>query len=143
MQRRSSQSGFSLIELLIAVFILAVGLLGLAELQITAMKANAQSETILAASNIAQQVVEEIVAMKPDDPIFAAPGFTNAAWPNTFFVEGGGTYDVKWDVAIDHSGVDGLCRVTVRVESTSALMNVLGNQKRLVTATTLKRTAGL
>ena len=56
MKNRKGQSGFSLVELLVAVLILAVGLLGLAELQISTMKANAQGDSIMVANHLAQIV---------------------------------------------------------------------------------------
>jgi prepilin-type N-terminal cleavage/methylation domain-containing protein len=61
---RSQQAGFSMIEMLVAVLILAIGLLGLAELQITAMKTNSKSGSIVASSTVAQMAVEEIMAVK-------------------------------------------------------------------------------
>ena len=57
---KNSQSGFSLIELLVAVVILAVGLLGLAQLQVTAIKVNSQSMTSTTARALAQKVVETV-----------------------------------------------------------------------------------
>lgn len=58
------QAGFSMVEMLVAILILAVGLLGLAELQITAMKTNSKSGSIVASSTVAQMAVEEIMAVK-------------------------------------------------------------------------------
>jgi type IV pilus assembly protein PilV len=47
-REKSGQAGFSLIELLVAIVILAVGLLGLAELQVTAIRANSHSQHLSA-----------------------------------------------------------------------------------------------
>jgi prepilin-type N-terminal cleavage/methylation domain-containing protein len=63
---QNSQSGFSMVEMLVAIVILAVGLLGLAELQITAMKTNSKSGSIVAASTVAQMATEEIMAVKTE-----------------------------------------------------------------------------
>ena len=151
-KQRSAQSGFSLVELLIAILILAIGLLGLAELQITATKANSQSETLLAASAIAQQVIEEIAVMDAGDAMFDDAdhvGATddlevnNAPWPGApaspVTVLGGGAYNINYDVVTNFQGVTDLCQVVVRVTSTTSLMNVGANRVRSVTATTIKR----
>ncbi len=39
------QAGFTLVELLVAIVVLAIGLLGLVQLQVTAIKTNSQSMT--------------------------------------------------------------------------------------------------
>lgn len=146
-QARSAQAGFSLVELLVAVVILAVGLLGLAELQITATKANAQSDSILAASSLAQEVIEEIAAKDANDPLFDAAvvdefwdANDNGVNDDSVSLEGAGTYDVTYSVVQNYQGVTDLCRITVKVTSQQAVMNVLGNRTRTVTATTIKRT---
>lgn len=137
-RENSGQAGFSLIELLVAVVILAVGLLGLAELQVTAIRANSQSETMLAAATIAQGVIEEIAAMSSDDVIFNA-NVNDATWPNSpITVEGGGTYDITYDVQTTYQGVTNLCLITVRVVSTGRLMQVGGNRERRAVVSTVK-----
>ena len=138
-EQQSSNSGFSLVELLIAIVILAVGLLGLAELQITATKANSQSETILAASSLAQQVIEEVSAKASNDGMFSDADGTYAWDPATVSVAGGGTYNIEYTLETGYQGVTNLCLITVRVTSAQALLNVGGNKIRTVTATTLKR----
>ena len=139
-QGKASQAGFSLVELLVAVLILAVGLLGLAELQITAMRANSQSETSVAAAALAQQVIEDIIRRKPTDALFDA-AVTNATWGAPVTVEGGGTYNIKYSVTLNYDNVPNLCRVTVTVDSAAKVMSVAGNKVRSVTASTLKRSS--
>lgn len=139
-QRKSAQAGFSLVELLVAVLILAVGLLGLAELQVSTMKANAQSDSITVANHLAQKVIEEISAAGGDDPRFAAT-VTSQPWTGSpFAVAGAGVYNVTFDVVSNHGGVTGLSQITVHVASAGEVMNVLGNRQRLVNLSTLKRT---
>ena len=139
-QRQRLQSGFSLVELLVAILILAVGLLGLAELQVSTMKANAQGDSIMVANHLAQKVIEEISAAPGNDPRLVTT-VTAQTWTGSpFTVAGAGAYNVTYDVASNHGGVTGLSQVTVHVASAGAVMNVLGNRQRLVNLTTLKRT---
>jgi type IV pilus assembly protein PilV len=144
---KNSQSGFTLVELLIAVVILAIGLLGLAQLQITAMKANSQSATSTAAAALAQKIVEEIAAMGADDTMFDGPSGGYLTWPGSpVTVAGGGTYAITYkvdevnpDPGDTSIKVTNLYKVSIRIESTTELMHVLGSQTRLAEAVTLKR----
>ncbi len=143
---KNSQSGFSLIEMLVAIVILSVGLLGLAQLQVTAIKTNSQSMTSTAATVLAQQVIEEVAAMDADDPLFDAPG--SGTWAGSpVAIAGAGTYTINYTVAeVDPdndsstiNNVTNLYQVTVTVTSTTDVAHVLGNRQRQVVATTLRR----
>lgn len=92
-QRKSSQAGFSLAELLVAILILAVGLLGLAEMQIAAMHDNSLSGAALGANSVAQAAIEEIMATNPKRPqlpvdnnplyeVIHEPAKIDQAWPS-------------------------------------------------------------
>lgn len=144
-QRKRSQAGFSLVELLVAIVIMAIGLLGLAELQITAMKTNSKSEGMLAATSLAQEIIEQVTAMNESDPLFDA-STNDQVWPGgspgqpagTFVLAGAGAYNVTYDVLINYQGVTNLCLVRVDVvPENEPLLDVFG--RRAVTMTTLKR----
>jgi len=55
------QSGFTLIEIMIAMFVLAVGLLGAAGVVITVINGNALSKEITTATTLAQDKMEDII----------------------------------------------------------------------------------
>ena len=147
---KNTQSGFSMIELLVAVVILAVGLLGLAQLQITAIKTNSQSFTSTAASVLAQRVLEQISSIPPDDSLFNGPG--NGTWSrppitSPVTLSGGGTYNITYNVEpVDsdndpstNNDITNLYKVTVTVSSTRELSTVLGKKERTVVGSIVKR----
>jgi prepilin-type N-terminal cleavage/methylation domain-containing protein len=135
------QAGFTLVELLVAIVVLAIGLLGLVQLQVTAIKTNSQSMTSTAAKSLAQKAVEEFAATPPEDPIFV-DGQTGT-W-GTYTEQGGGTYTITYSIAQvkappGGNDVSQLFNITVTVTSTTDLMGILGNKPRIVTMNTLKR----
>lgn len=153
-QRIMSQAGMSMVEMLIAVVILAIGLLGLAQLQVTAMKANSQSNVSVAASSLAQRVVESVAAMSSDDIIFDN-GALNQTWPwSPITLEGAGTFNVTYSVrrSVDpddadpagpgYMGVQDLCRIDVTVTTAEQVAWGFGGVKQhAVTMTTIKRSS--
>ena len=137
---KKMQAGFTLIELLIAVVILAIGLLGLVQLQVTAIKTNSQSMTSTASKALAQKAVEEFTALDADDPIFTDGQI--GTW-GTYTTQGGGTYTIEYSVeqvkVANTWDVSQLFKITLTVTSTTELASVSGNKEREVIITTLKR----
>ena len=68
----TNQKGFTLLELLIYLVILAIGLLGLAGLHIAAIKGNVSGFKISTASAFAQQRIEELKALDPSSAALTA-----------------------------------------------------------------------
>ncbi|MBF6309284.1 prepilin-type N-terminal cleavage/methylation domain-containing protein, partial [Nocardia farcinica] len=65
---RDDEKGFTLAEVMVAMMILLVALLGLAQVQFTSIQGNAQSFSQVAATSLAQRAVEEFLALDGDDP---------------------------------------------------------------------------
>ena len=61
------ENGFSLLEVLIALVILAIGLLAVAQMQITAIKGNAFGSGMTSASSLAANTLERLMALPYND----------------------------------------------------------------------------
>lgn len=60
MDRKRSQAGFSMIEMLMTAFVLAVGLLGLCMLQTMSLKASRGSRSLQTAVEVGQAVLDQV-----------------------------------------------------------------------------------
>ena len=95
------ERGFTLLEVMIAVLILAMGLLGLAALQIVAVKGNAFSGDMSYATALAQQTFEELNHCDHDDPALDASLNPHM---QTVIGDRGVSYTVRWNVQDDVPG---------------------------------------
>jgi type IV pilus assembly protein PilV len=136
---KNSQSGFSLVELMVAIMILAVGLLGLAELQVTAIKTNAHSQGLMAASAVGQMFLEDVSSWPENDVRLDTDDTGLTDWNGgTVSVAGAGAFNVTYDIDANYQLVDGVTKVTVHVTNTQ-IVTVLGRGLNTVTMSTLKR----
>jgi type IV pilus assembly protein PilV len=62
-----NQNGFTMIEILIAISIFAIGMLAVASMQISGIHGNARAQTLTGASTWASDQVETLLGMDYDD----------------------------------------------------------------------------
>lgn len=126
----NNQKGFSLAELLVAITILAIGLLSVAGMQLVAIKANMVSSGISAGSALASGVLEEFMARDAGDVILrtAVPVASPATLWADREVEGAGIFTATYAVEVDEPVVN-ISLITVTVTGGRDLNN---NQKSVV-----------
>lgn len=124
-----SCGGFTLIEVLVAITIFAIGLLALAGMQVTAIKGGATSQRVTAAVALADGIVENIQARDSGDAMFDSNVSPAAEWPETLPVDG---YTATYTIAVD-TPVTGVAQCTVAVSDNAYA-------GRTVSRTTMKRT---
>ncbi len=112
---RSGESGFTLIEVMVAVIILTVGLLSLAQMMVLATNSNALSGRMTSASALAREQMERLKAtpfysdpiMKTRNPALEDGGDLDAPGGGGYAqlydaqgnpVGGGGQYEVRWEI---------------------------------------------
>ena len=106
---KDNQEGFTLIEVLIAMFIFAVGVLALAGLQVTYIGGNASAQMQTEATALGAQVIEHLKSLP-----FDAAELDPAANPHQPPAGGSGPYDVSWTVA-DNTPVNNAKTIDVTV----------------------------
>jgi type IV pilus modification protein PilV len=74
---RSSDSGFTLIEVMMAMTILGVGLLTIAVAQITAIKTSSKSKNLQQAMFLAREAMDDLEARPNNDAIFQSNSVTD------------------------------------------------------------------
>ena len=132
---RLNQKGFTLLEVMIAVFILAVGLLGLANLQMLSLKNNHSAQYRTSATVLAYDIFDRMRLNRTADYSITLASYSSGstlkdadltAWKNTLSNElplGDGsitfngdivTVTVQWD---DSRGSEGITTQTFSVSS--------------------------
>jgi len=73
MSLQSNEKGFTLVELLVALTLMAIGILAVVQMQIVAIKSNSIAQKLTVATNIAQGVMDDILSWDVSDPPPFAP----------------------------------------------------------------------
>ena len=111
-----NDAGFTIIEVMIAISILAVGLLGVAAMQTSAIQVNSAAGQMTTRMNWAQDKMEELKALAFSDPWLEAAGNPTGvdSAGNTHEQTTSDGYTVRWDIA-DNSPVPNTKRIVVTV----------------------------
>lgn len=131
-----SQKGFTLLELLIALTIFAVGLLSIAQMQDVAIQGNSTSNVRTEATSLAQGILENILMRSTTDSLFSSDTSTGnststgdppwTSYPMESVTNYTATYQVR-----TNKPVQDVAKITVTVN---------GPQNRQVTIVGYKRT---
>jgi prepilin-type N-terminal cleavage/methylation domain-containing protein len=95
-----TQAGFSMVEMLMAAFILSIGILGIAMLQTMSLKASRGSQSLTTALHIADRIMDEVELegrlgwLNVTDTKRLAPG----ALPNLKYLRPGAILDQQFNV---------------------------------------------
>jgi prepilin-type N-terminal cleavage/methylation domain-containing protein len=106
MRTIKKQKGFTLLELLIAMMLLAIGLLATASMQGTAIHANSLANRLSVATTLAQQVAEEFTSLSKTDTRLRTASGADILYPtldpvapsSDLFVPGAGTFRARYQI---------------------------------------------
>ena len=105
--RNTNQGGFTLIEVLVAVSILAFGILAVGSMQVTSIKQNAHANQVTEASVLARDRLEKLMGLP-----YANAGLNAGAYHDSNPPAG---YTISWEIA------NGCPRVVTRLQTPSLL----------------------
>jgi len=135
----SNEKGFTLIEVLIAITVFAIGILAVSAMQISSIKGNSSSLDLTEAVNVAQDQLETMLALDYNDPDlddddgdgtnedadgnniddnggdFGLNDLVNPDGTNQYIGPTNVTYNIFWNIAVDEP-VDEAKRIRLIVQ---------------------------
>lgn len=70
MKQLHNNKGFTLVELLVSVTLLAIGILAIVQMQVVALQSNSLAQKLTVATNIAQEVMDDIQSWDVNSGVF-------------------------------------------------------------------------
>ena len=104
-----SNSGFTLIEILIAIAIFAIGILAVSAMQISSVKGNAIARGVTEKASLAADRMEKLLALPYDDPLLSAGEHSVDVGS---FTQANDGIDNDNDGQIDESGESGFISIS-------------------------------
>jgi len=111
-QKYSQSSGFTLIEVLIAMFVFSIGILGMGAMQVRAIQGNSHARQISEATNIAADQIEIIAGLTytslytdpslNDDHASGAAGLNSVTAADESLTTPDGHYQIFWNIKDDY-----------------------------------------
>lgn len=132
-----NEKGFSLVELLIAVFLLTVGLLTVAAMQTTAINYNSWANRLTTATALAQEVMEDLLARDSTDAVFQTDSGgeilydfdkITAGTQNSITITGAGDFTATYAIDADSPAV-GVATITVTVTGGNRTITLLSYKR--------------
>jgi len=124
-KRRQFDRGFTLLEMLVAIVILAIGLLAVASMQANAIRSNSLAERVTVITAAAQGALEDLLARADSDPIFDAAA---SDVPYDTRIVQGVTYNASYTMT-PNTPVTGVAQVVMTVTGGGRTM-ILTSYKR-------------
>jgi prepilin-type N-terminal cleavage/methylation domain-containing protein len=111
---KPTEAGFTLIEVLVAVAVMAIALTGIAMMSVSTMGADDHGRRQSVATTLAQAKLEELRALRRSDSAWNAGDHSESGLSEDG-TEGGGQYTREWEVENNYNGHSHLSRVVVSV----------------------------
>jgi len=126
MRTLKQDNGFTLLEVLIAVSIFAIGLLAIATMQTSAIRVNSTAGQITSRMTWGQDKLEELLALPFGDPWLEGVDSSTADSAGNIHQETTGDgYTIAWDI-LDDNPVTGTKRITVTVTGSGKTTQLVG-----------------
>jgi type IV pilus assembly protein PilV len=129
----TDKAGFTLLEVLIAISLFAVGVLAVATMQVSAIRGNRLGNEVTQAAALAQVQIESLKAADINSTVLAPGHYSDPNNPLDQTGVTGGIFTRSWDIA-DNSAFSRRVTVTVRW--------IRGGSSHLVGLSTITRGGG-